>query len=43
MIEFNRVKLQEKQQYNAILFSQPEHGCEYSFANKYLWGRQQIA
>lgn len=43
MIQFERVKLNKKEQYEKILFSQPERGCEYSFANKYLWGRQEIA
>ena len=43
MIEFERVKLNKKELYEKILFSQPERGCEYSFANKYLWGRQEIA
>lgn len=43
MIEFGRVKLKEKQLYESILFTQGERGCEYSFANKYLWGRQEAA
>ena len=43
MIEFGRVKLKEKQLYESILFTQAERGCEYSFANKYLWGRQEAA
>jgi hypothetical protein len=43
MIPFERVKLKDKQLYEDILFAQPERGCEYSFANKYLWGRQEAA
>ena len=43
MIEFKRHKLTDKPEYERTLFSQPERGCEYSFANQYLWGRQQMA
>lgn len=43
MIEFHRLKLEQKQQYEDILFSCPDRGCEYSFSNLYLWGRQQVA
>ncbi len=43
MIEFHRLKLSQKEQYNSILFSCPPRGCEYSFANLCLWGRQQAA
>ncbi len=43
MMEFHRLKLSQKQQYEQILFSCPPRGCEYSFANLCLWGRQQVA
>ena len=43
MIDFHRLKLSQKEQYESILFSVPPRGCEYSFANLYLWGRQQVA
>ena len=43
MIEFQRPALSVREQYNAVLFSAPERGCEYSFANLVLWGRQNIA
>ena len=43
MIPFTRLSLAQKEQYNAILFDVPVRGCEYSFANLYLWGRQQVA
>lgn len=43
MIQFQRLKLEQKEQYEAILFSCPDRGCEYSFSNLYLWGRQQVA
>ena len=43
MIEFHRLKVSQKQDYETILFSGPDRGCEYSFANLCLWGRQQVA
>jgi len=43
MIEFERVGLAHRDQYNALLAAAPARGCEYSFANLFLWGRQHIA
>ncbi len=43
MIEFHRCSLADKARYDAYHFQTPERGCEYSFANLYLWGRQEIA
>lgn len=43
MIEFRRLNLSQKEQYNQILMEEPARGCEYSFANQFLWGRQQAA
>ena len=43
MIEFSRLTPAQKEPYNEILFSVPERGCEYSYANLCLWGRQQVA
>ena len=43
MIPFQRLKLSQKEEYESILFSSPPRGCEYSFANLSLWGRQQAA
>ena len=43
MIPFHRVGITDKTDYETALFSVPERGCEYSFANKYLWGRQEVA
>lgn len=43
MIDFHRLRLEQKETYEAILMAAPEQGCEYSFANLYLWGRQQAA
>ena len=43
MIDFQRPVPAQKQQYNDLLFSGPERGCEYSFSNLSLWGHQKIA
>lgn len=43
MIEFQRLTPAQKEAYNSILFSGSERGCEYSFANNYLWGSQKVA
>ncbi len=43
MIDFHKLKPSEKEAYEAVLFSCPPRGCEYSFANLSLWGRQQVA
>ena len=43
MIDFQPLALDSKAQYDAILFACGERGCEYSFANLYLWGRQKAA
>ena len=43
MIDFQRPAPAQKEQYNDILFSGQEHGCEYSFSNLCLWGHQKIA
>lgn len=43
MIDFHRLKLSQKEEYEQILFSVPPRGCEYSFANLSFWGRQQAA
>lgn len=43
MIDFQRANPSQKEAYEAILLSCPERGCEYSFANLYLWGLQSIA
>ena len=41
MIEFKRLKLSQKDAYDQILLACPGRSCEYSFANMYLWGRQE--
>ena len=43
MIPFHKITLADKAQYDPILMTSPERGCEYSFCNLYLWGRQEIA
>lgn len=43
MIGFHKPKRSEKEAYEAILFSAPARGCEYSFTNLSLWGQQNIA
>lgn len=43
MIEFKSLDLSHKAEYDALLCCGPERGCEYNFANLYLWGRQKMA
>ena len=41
MINFEPLRLSQRGEYNKLLFRGRERGCEYSFANLYLWGRQR--
>lgn len=43
MIEFKRLQLNQRDEYEKILFSCEPRGCEYSFTNLNLWGKQQVA
>lgn len=43
MIEFHRLKAEHKDAYNHILMASPPRGCEYTFANLFLWGKQHVA
>lgn len=43
MIEFHKMKLTQRAEYDKVLFDCEPRGCEYSFANQYLWGKQQAA
>lgn len=43
MIEFQALDLSRKHEYDTFLRRCGERGCEYSFANLYLWGRQKAA
>lgn len=43
MIEFKPITLEDKALFEHYLLDGKERGCEYSFANLYLWGRQKAA
>ncbi len=43
MIPFERLELSQKAQYDEYLMTSGERGCEYSFTNLFLWGRQKAA
>ncbi len=43
MIEFKRVSVEDKEKYMEYLNDGKERGCEYTFANLYIWGRQRAA
>lgn len=41
MLEFTALKPEDKLRYDEILQNCGERGCEYNFANLFLWGRQK--
>ena len=43
MIDFQKLDLHRKQDYDRFLQHCGNRGCEYSFANLYMWGRQEAA
>lgn len=43
MIDFQHMTPADRAGYEKVLFSCGERGCEYSFANHYLWGHQHMA
>ena len=43
MIQFKPFQIKERPLYDRYLTGCGERGCEYSFVNLYLWGRQQAA
>lgn len=43
MIDFQKLTLSRRAEYERILHNCGERGCEYSFVNLYLWGRQTAA
>ena len=43
MIQFQRPDPADKGSYDRFLLHCGERGCEYNFANLYLWGRQKMA
>lgn len=40
MIDFKPLNLEDKKNYEEYLFAEPNRGCEFSFSNLHLWGRQ---
>ena len=42
-INFKQITLSDKPTYDSYLENEGERGCEFSFANLYLWGRQSMA
>ncbi|MBR5447074.1 MAG: hypothetical protein IKV40_01485, partial [Clostridia bacterium] len=43
MITFKHISTEDRENYEKILKSAPERGCEYTFPNLYVWGRQTMA
>ena len=43
MIQFQKLDPANKSAYDAFLLNCGQRGCEYNFANLYLWGRQRAA
>lgn len=43
MIEFKSLNCENKAAYDVFLLHCDERGCEYNFANLFLWGRQRAA
>ena len=43
MLQFTPLKPEDKSRLDAFLHACGERGCEYSFVNLYLWGRQKAA
>ena len=43
MIDFQRLDLSNRAQYAHYLDGCGKRGCEYSFVNLFLWGRQKAA
>lgn len=43
MIDFKPIKPEDKEIYEKFLMADGERGCECSFANLYMWGRQKLA
>lgn len=41
MLNFSSLKPEDKARYDAFLLNCGERGCEYNFANLFLWGRQK--
>ena len=43
MIDFQKFDLTRKAEYDDFLYSCGHRGCEFSFANLYMWGHQEAA
>lgn len=43
MIDFQKLDFSKRKQYDDFLMHCGERGCEYSFVNLFLWGRQRAA
>ncbi len=43
MLSFKPLTLQDKEAYEKILRESDREGCEYSFVNQFIWGRQEAA
>ena len=43
MIDFQPIKITDREQFDPILQTFGHRGCEYNFVNLYAWGRQQAA
>ena len=43
MIDFQRLDLADKARFDEILMNCGQRGCEYTFVNLFIWGRQKAA
>ena len=43
MIDFQKIDLQKKAEYDRFLMHCGDRGCEYSLSNLFMWGRQRVA
>lgn len=43
MIDFQKMDIADREKYDSFLMHSGERGCEYSFVNLFLWGRQRAA
>ena len=43
MIDFQKIDITQKERYDEYLMNCGSRGCEYSFANLHMWGRQRAA
>lgn len=43
LLDFQPVSIEDKKEYQHCLWSVAPRGCEYSFANLFMWGEQRIA